>query len=328
MYGSDEHSFATGVKDELIRLPMGKSCCQLSELSALTQTLGHLTFRGGGRLGVTYRVDHAGIARRLFLLLKKQLNISPTLHFTQSTNQEGRKTCVLTLEDEDSKVLLTALHMMETDEDGQLHLKRTTPRHPMTRQCCRRAFFRGAFLGAGSVTNPEKGYHFEWKADDEVLPLTLERLLYKCDLPYHCYERKGRKVVYLKGAQQIADILTLMGATQTVLDLEDIRIRKQVRATATRVTNCDEHNSEKMLDAAQRQAEAIRIITLKRGLFTLPPALREVARLRREQPELSLAEIGQMLDPPVGKSGINHRMRRLMEIAEEIEKEEQGGEPS
>lgn len=328
MYGSDEHSFATGVKDELIRLPMGKSCCQLSELSALTQTLGHLTFRGGGRLGVTYRVDHAGIARRLFLLLKKQLNISPTLHFTQSTNQEGRKTCVLTLEDEDSKVLLTALHMMETDEDGQLHLKRTTPRHPMTRQCCRRAFFRGAFLGAGSVTNPEKGYHFEWKADDEVLPLTLERLLYKCDLPYHCYERKGRKVVYLKGAQQIADILTLMGATQTVLDLEDIRIRKQVRATATRVTNCDEHNSEKMLDAAQRQAEAIRIITLKRGLFTLPPALREVARLRREQPELSLAEIGQMLDPPVGKSGINHRMRRLMEIAEEIEKEEQGGETS
>ena len=322
MYGSDEHSFATGVKDELIRLPMGKSCCQLSELSALTQTLGHLTFRGGGRLGVTYRVDHAGIARRLFLLLKKQLNISPTLHFTQSTNQEGRKTCVLTLEDEDSKVLLTALHMMETDEDGQLHLKRTTPRHPMTRQCCRRAFFRGAFLGAGSVTNPEKGYHFEWKADDEVLPLTLERLLYKCDLPYHCYERKGRKVVYLKGAQQIADILTLMGATQTVLDLEDIRIRKQVRATATRVTNCDEHNSEKMLDAAQRQAEAIRIITLKRGLFTLPPALREVARLRREQPELSLAEIGQMLDPPVGKSGINHRMRRLMEIAKEIEKEE------
>ena len=328
MYGSDEHSFATGVKDELIRLPMGKSCCQLSELSALTQTLGHLTFRGGGRLGVTYRVDHAGIARRLFLLLKKQLNISPTLHFTQSTNQEGRKTCVLTLEDEDSKVLLTALHMMETDEDGQLHLKRTTPRHPMTRQCCRRAFFRGAFLGAGSVTNPEKGYHFEWKADDEFLPLTLERLLYKCDLPYHCYERKGRKVVYLKGAQQIADILTLMGATQTVLDLEDIRIRKQVRATATRVTNCDEHNSEKMLDAAQRQAEAIRIITLKRGLFTLPPALREVARLRREQPELSLAEIGQMLDPPVGKSGINHRMRRLMEIAEEIEKEEQGGETS
>lgn len=326
MNASEGHSFAVGVKDELVRLAPGKSCCQISELSALTQTLGHLTFRGGGRLGVTYRTDHAGIARRLFLILKKQLNLSPTLHFSQTTRQEGHKTCVLTLNDEDSKVLLTALHMMETDEEGQLHLKRTTPRHPMTRQCCRRAFFRGAFLGAGTVSNPEKGYHFEWKADDDVLPLTLERLLYKCDLPYHCYERKGKKVVYLKGAQQIADILTLMGATQSVLDMEDTRIHKQVRAKVTRATNCDEHNSEKMLDAAQRQAEAIRIITLKRGLFTLPPALREVARLRREQPELSLTELGQMLDPPVGKSGINHRMRRLMEIAEEIEKEEQEGE--
>lgn len=321
MYGSEGRSFATGVKDELIRLPLGKSCCLLSELSALTQTLGHLTFRGAGRLGVTYRVDHAGIARRLFQLLKKQLNLSPTLHFSQSTPQDGHKTCVLTLDDEDSKVLLTALHMMETDEDGQLHLKRTTPRHPMTRQCCRRAFFRGAFLGAGTVNNPEKGYHFEWKSDDDALPLTLERLLYKCDLPYHCYERKGKKVVYLKGAQQIADILTMMGATQTVLELEDTRIKKQIRASAARATNCDEHNSEKMLDAAQRQAEAIRTITLKRGLFTLPPALREVAKLRREHTELSLTEIGQMMDPPVGKSGINHRMRRLMEIAEEIERE-------
>ena len=322
MYGSDEHSFATGVKDELIRLPMGKSCCQLSELSALTQTLGHLTFRGGGRLGVTYRVDHAGIARRLFLLLKKQLNISPTLHFTQSTNQEGRKTCVLTLEDEDSKVLLTALHMMETDEDGQLHLKRTTPRHPMTRQCCRRAFFRGAFLGAGSVTNPEKGYHFEWKAEDETLPGILQKLLEKCNLPFHCYERQNKKVVYLKGAEQIQDVLALMGASNSYFFMQDTCMKKHSLAAATRAVNCDEHNGERMLDAAQRQIEAIKTISLRQGLFTLPPALREVAELRKEHSELSLADIGQMLDPPVGKSGINHRMRRLMEIAEKIKEEE------
>ena len=101
--------------------------------------------------------------------------------------------------------------------------------------------------------------------------------------------------------------------------MENIRIRKQIRASAARAANCDEHNSEKMLDAGQKQAEAIRMISLKQGLFTLPPSLREIARLRLENPDLSLKELGEMLDPPVGKSGINHRMRRLMEIAGEGE---------
>ena len=251
-------------------------------------------------------------------MLKKRLDVNPTLHFTQTSRLGGRRTCVLTLSGQDARTLLDALHMTETDENGQMHLKRTVPRHPMTRQCCRRAFLRGAFLGAGTVTNPEKGYHFEWKADDGHLPQVLEKLLEKCELPFHSYTRGGQQVVYLKGAQQIADALALMGAGQSVLQMENIRIHKQLRASAVRAANCDEHNGERMLDAAQKQAEAIRQISLKQGLFTLPPALRELARLRLENPDLSLKELGEMLDPPVGKSGINHRMRRLMEIAESI----------
>ena len=224
---------------------------------------------------------------------------------------------MLTLGGEDARTLLEALHMTETDENGQMHLKRTVPRHPMTRQCCRKAFLRGAFLGAGTVTNPEKSYHFEWKADDSHLPQVLGKLLEKCDLPFHTYERSGQQIVYLKGAQQIADVLALMGAGQGVMDLENTRIRKQLRAAAIRAANCDEHNGERMLDAAQKQTEAIRQLSLKQGLFTLPPALQELARLRLDHPELSLKELGEMLDPPVGKSGINHRMRRLMEAAGE-----------
>jgi DNA-binding protein WhiA len=253
------------------------------------------------------------------MLLKKRLNVNPTLHFTQTARMGGRKTCVLSLTGGDANTLLNALHMAETDEDGQMHLKRMAPRHPMTRQCCRRAFLRGAFLGAGTVTNPEKGYHFEWKAEDEHLTQVLGKLLEKSDLPFHTYTRNGQQVVYLKGAQQIADTLALMGAGQSVLQMENIRIQKQLRAAAVRAANCDEHNGERMLDAAQKQAEAIRQLSLKQGLFTLPPALREIARLRLENPDLSLKELGEMLDPPVGKSGINHRMRRLMEIAGEGE---------
>ena len=103
--------------------------------------------------------------------------------------------------------------------------------------------------------------------------------------------------------------------------MENIRIRKQLRAAATRAANCDEHNSEKMLDAGQKQADAIRMISLKEGLFPLPPALRETARLRMENPDLSLEELGKMSDPPLSKSAVNHRIRRLMEIAERIERE-------
>ena len=312
-------SFSSKVKEELLRQSLGKSCCSLSELSALTQTSGSLALRGAGRVQVTYRVESAALARRIFLLLRTRLDIVAKLHYVQNARLGGRRSCVLTLGDQDSQRLLLALHMMEQGEDGGVTLRRTAPRHPMTRQCCRRAFLRGAFLGAGSMTSPEKGYHFEWVADDGGLMKTIMRLLEKSDLPARAFERKGRQVVYLKGAQQIADALALMGASASVLDMENIRITKQMRADANRASNCDEHNSEKMLNAAEKQIDAIKLISIQRGLFTLPPGLQEIARLRLEHTSLSLTELGQLMTPPVGKSGVNHRMRRLMEVARDIE---------
>lgn len=312
-------SFSSTAKEELMRLPLGKSCCILSELSALTQTSGSLAFRGAGRIQVTYRVENAALARRIFLLLRTQLNIVAKLHFVQHTRLGGRRSCVLTLGDKDSQKLLIALHMMDEDEDGGITLRRTTPRHPMTRQCCRRAFLRGCFLGAGSMTSPDKSYHFELVAGDDSLRKTIARLMEKSGLPVQHYLRKGQHVVYLKSAQQIADILALMGASASVLEMENVRITKQMRAGANRASNCDEHNSEKMLNAADRQIEAIKLISIQRGLFTLPPALQEMARLRLENTSLSLTDLGQLMDPPVGKSGANHRMRRIMEVAKEIE---------
>ena len=319
MARDESQSFSAGVKDELIRMPMGKSCCQLSEIGALTQTSGHLSFRGGGRLTVTYRIGNTGAARRLFQLLKTRLNVSPTLHYTQTPQLGGQRTWVLTLDEGDSRTLLTSLHMAETDENGQMSLRRTVPRHPLTRQCCRKAFLRGAFLGAGTMSNPEKGYHLEWKAEDERLPETLKRLLERSGLPGHSYVRKGQTVVYLKGAEQISEVLALMGASRCMLKMENIRVNKQTRLRATRAANCDEHNGEKMLDAAQKQAEACRNISLRMGLFTLPPALQTMARARMENPDLSLAELGEMMNPPISKSAANHRLRRLMEIAGELE---------
>lgn len=315
-------SFSTTAKAELIRQPLEKKCCMIAEISALTQTCGSLGFQGAGKMSVTYRMENAALARRVFTCLKKCLDVAPQLHFVQSARLGGRTSCVLTLEDQDAQTLLIALHMMERDEEtGAAVLRHTSPRIQLTRQCCRRAFLRGAFLGAGSITSPEKGYHFEVVADDAGLCQTLVKTLEKSGLPAGTYERKGRSVVYLKGAQPIADALALMGASQAVMELENIRITKQLRGNINRASNCDDHNYNRTVDAAESQVEAIKLISIQRGLSSLPRGLREMAYLRLEHPATSLTELGQMLDPPIGKSGVNHRMLRLTHLAQEIEQE-------
>lgn len=312
-------SFSSQVKEELIRLPLGKPCCMLSELSALTQTSGSLTMHGMGRMLVSYRMESAGLARRVFRLLRVRLGLTPKLHFVQQTRLGGRRICVLTLGDEDSLRLMQALHMMEEDEAGLMSFRRASPRHPMTRSCCRRAFLRAAFLGCGSMNNPDRSYHLEWAAQDERLLRELTRLMEKSELPVHTYERRGVSVLYLKGAQQIADMLALIGAHSAMLSFENIRLQKQMHGKAVRMTVCDDNNIDRAGAAAEAQIAALRRLMESPVAETLPPALREAARLRLENPGLSLAELGQLMDPPVGKSGVNHRMRRLMALARDTE---------
>lgn len=315
-------SFSSTLKDELCRQELGKSCCMLSELAALYRTSGSLTFHGMGRVQVQYRVENTALARRIFRLLTMRMAITPRLHYVQHARLGGQRTCVLTIGDEDSQRLMLELHLIDKDEEGHVSYRRTIVRHHLTRQCCRRAYLRAAFLGAGTMTAPEKDYHFEITANEQGLVRELSRVLEKAELPVHTYTRKGQTVLYLKGAQQISDCLALMGASGSVFALEDVRIRKQARGAANRAINCDEHNSEKMLLAAQQQVNSIRWYTIAHGLRELPPALQEVARLRLENVDLSLTELGMQLDPPLSKSAVNHRMRRLMEIIHQAEEEE------
>ncbi len=314
-------SFSSNVKDELCRLPLGKSCCMLSELTALYRTSGSLSFHGMGRVQVQYRTENAALARRIFRLLRARLNITARLHYVQHAQLGGQKTCVLTVGDEDSRKLMLALNMIEEDEEGNVRYRRSTVRHPLTRQCCRRAYLRAAFLGSGTMSNPEKEYHFEVSTGDASLVRELSRLLEKSDLPVNTYQRKGATVVYLKSAQQVSDALALMGASGSVFAMEDIRIRKQARGAANRAINCDDHNFQRMLNAADAQVEGIRRYVIVKGMRSLPPALQEIAQKRLDYMELSLADLGQLFDPPLSKSAVNHRMRRLMEIVKAHEEQ-------
>ncbi len=311
-------SFSSQTKEELLRTPFDRECCLLSEVAALTQTSGSLGFLGGGHFSVTYQVEHAGTARRLFRMLKEGMKLSPKLHVVEHRRLGVRRTCVLTVEEEDAWKLLESLDMMKTEENGNRVLKHTHPHPQLNKQCCRKAYLRGCFLGAGSMTSPEKNYQMEWITQNESQAQALEKVLEKSDIHPSKKKRRDRTVLYLKSAQSIVDVLAMMGASQAVMDMENVRITRQIRGNVNRAANCDLHNTEKSMNASENQIRAINRIVESKGMDSLSPVLQELARIRLENPHLSLEELGPLLNPPVGKSGVNHRMRRIMAIAQSL----------
>ena len=182
----------------------------------------------------------------------------------------------------------------------------------------RRAFLREWFVSAGSISDPMKSYHFEIVCKEQAQAEVLKGLLNGYELDAKIADRKGSYVVYLKEGDQISDALALMGARGAVMTFQNARVRRDVRGSINRRVNCETANIKKTVSAAVSQIEDIRLIEEKRGLSSLPKNLREIAELRLEYPDTSLADLGGLLDPPVGKSGVNHRLRRIGDIAESI----------
>lgn len=186
------------------------------------------------------------------------------------------------------------------------------------RMCCKRAYLRGAFLAAGSLTNPEKGYHFEIVCEIEKQANIIMGILMDFGLKVKLVERKKYYVVYIKDGSMIVDALNVMGAHVSLMDMENVRILKDVRNAVNRRVNCETANLNKTVSAAVKQIEDIKYIEIEKGIKYLPENLRDIARIRLEEPELSLKDLGQMLNPPLGKSGVNHRLRKISEIANEL----------
>ena len=211
-------------------------------------------------------------------------------------------------------------------EEGHKALKLKDDEHGMPipdhilveRSCCKQAFVRGAFLAAGSLTNPEKEYHFEIALLSDELTSLIIKLIKDFDIEPKTVERKKYHVVYVKESQEIADLLILMGAHASLLDMENIRIIKDMKNRVNRRVNCETANLNKTVSAAVRQVSDIEFIEQTRGLKSLPDSLYEIAVLRLEQPDMALKDLGELLNPPIGKSGVNHRLRKISEIAEDI----------
>ena len=315
-------SFSSDVKKELLRIQPEKNCCMLAELSALTQTSASLRLSGGGRAKVVYETENPALAKRIFLLLKRRMEITPQLEFNRHKRLGGRRLSILTVPEADSHRLLIALRMIQESEAGAVF--KGVPRAAMTRRCCRAAFVRAAFLGAGSVTSPEQEYHLEFVSSDAKADV-LMKMLEKSGIESKKTARRDDEIVYLRRGDDVVSCLALMGAHKALLEMENTRIARDARNQANRARNCDEANLKKQLTAGARQAQAIMDYQERAGFSGLPPELLGIARARMEHPEASLEELGQLLSPPIGKSGANHRLRRLMALIQQNERQNGDG---
>jgi DNA-binding protein WhiA len=287
-------SFSSDVKEELAKQFSKSRHCQIAELAAMLALDGWANENG---TALDLHSDNYTLIQKYALLMQRVFEVD--IHYPLQAQDVRR--VLETLKWEPGQV--------GTDRASGLLLQNT---------CCRRAYIRGAFLAAGSISDPSKSYHFEIVCASMPQAMQLQELMNGFETDAKIVERKDRFVVYLKEGSQIVDMLNVMEAYVSLMNLENVRILKEMRNSVNRKVNCETANISKTVNAAVKQLEDIEKIRDTIGFDRLPAHLKEMALLRLEHPDAPLKELGGYLDPPVGKSGVNHRLRRLSEIADEI----------
>ena len=308
-------SFSSKVKEELYRPVSTARHCQLAELAAILHFCGSI---GSGKEGtfLQIRAENALVVRKSFTLLQKTFNISTETKVQREENGSGY---FLTVSDPGTgRRILQSTRFL--DSGGRLvsGLREPVSRMIIKNACCQRAFLRGAFLSAGSMSDPEKGYHLELVCGLLTQALQIRELLLGFEIEARIVRRKKYFVVYIKEGAGISDFLNVTEAHVALMEFENSRVVRDVRNTVNRRVNCETANIAKTVNAAARQVEDILWLQQRYGLENLPEGLRQMAQVRLEHPDAPLKELGAYLDPPVGKSGVNHRLRKLCELAESI----------
>ena len=309
-------SFSQRVKEETSKIIPETRHCALAELSAIFTASG-IFYPVDGRTVIGLRTENVLVAKTGFSLMKKLFGTAARVSVKERNQGHRGHLYTIVLEDaQAAEKMIRALKLEDAVSRMDLTV-RISDRNLLQSECCRKAFLRGVFLASGSLSDPEKIYHLELVADSVEFAEEIQDVMYTFGLNAKTVERKGRSVVYLKEGNQIVDFLGLIQASISLLNFENTRVLKDVRNNVNRSVNCETANLGKTISAAVRELHDIEKIDQLFGLDRLPGALREVAYARLQHPDISLKELGEMLDPPLGKSGINHRMRKIHEIAEE-----------
>lgn len=300
-------SFSGQIKEELAQVISSPRHCQLAELAALVQFCGHIEEDGS----LLVQSENPLVIRKCFTLLKKTFKIEAVAK-SQMQTQNYR----LFVTGEDAFRVLEALKICDTA--GHLMMRHLTDPVLIKNSCCKRAYLRCCYMAVGSMSDPYKSYHLELVCGLQAQAEQLLKILHDFSLDAKMIIRKKYHVVYMKEGENIADFLNITEAHKALMEFENTRIYKGMRNMVNRKVNCEAANITKTVNAATRQVEDIRLIREKMGLEGLPEPLRQMAYVRLENPQASLGELGKLLDPPVGKSGVNHRLRKLGELAKEL----------
>ncbi|WP_312045056.1 DNA-binding protein WhiA [Anaerotignum sp.] len=310
-------SFSSKVKQELFELFGNARHCNIAELAAIINICGQIRcFKDIFCLKI--QTENYLVAKKCFTLLKNTFNIKSEIFIKSGGRKRKSKVYVLILKDSDQVERLLRATGIWLTENGTTIIRNKMYPTVVSSICCRRAYIRGAFISVGSVNNPEKNYHLEFVLSSYELAIQLRDLVNTFDLDSKVVERKDHFIVYLKEGEQIVDLLNVIGAHIALMNLENVRIVKEMRNNINRKVNCETANLNKVVLAAVKQLEDITYIQQTIGLDKLAEQLEEVARLRLEYPDTSLKELGTYLTEPVGKSGVNHRLRKISNLAETL----------
>jgi len=292
-------SFSAEIKSELLKIIPDGRHCQLAEMAAIIYFCGVINVQKDKTPELTLTTENEAIKRKYFTLEEKAFNIKADIKNRHLATLDVLQALRLSHDGKKLRCL--------GEEISSLLIKNT---------CCRRAYLRSAFICIGSMSNPQSGYHLEFVFSHELQAKQLKDVLNGFSLDSKITKRKKYYVVYVKEGASIVDLLNIMGAHNALLRLESLRVEKEVRNLVNRKVNCEAANINKAVAAAARQIEDISYIRDKMGFTILPDNLRRIAELRLEYPDVTLQELGSLLNPPIGKSGVNHRLRKLSEIVQ------------
>ncbi|WP_149095406.1 DNA-binding protein WhiA [Paenibacillus terrae] len=305
-------SFAAQTKKELTMIE-SQPCCEKAELSALIRMLGSVQL-SNKRVILDVSTENAAIARRIYSLIKKHFQVHIELLVRKKMRLKKNNVYIVRIPS-GVQELLKDLYIVS---EGFMFTDGIN-RDIIRKNCCKRAYLRGAFMAGGSVNNPEgSSYHLEISSMYEEHCQALVDLANEFHLNARCIERKKGFILYIKEGEKIIELLSIIGAHQALFKFEDVRIMRDMRNSVNRIVNCETANLNKTIGAAVRQIENIKLLGREVGLETLPDKLREVAEIRLAHPDLNLKEVGEMLKGVVSKSGVNHRLRKIDEMADKI----------
>lgn len=305
-------SFAAQTKKELTLIE-ADNCCERAELSALIRMNGSVSV-SSRKVVLDISTENAAIARRIYSLLKKHYEIHVELLVRKKMRLKKNNVYIVRIP-AGVQEILSELKIVSEGFMFNLGIDKEMIRKP----CCKRSYLRGAFLAGGSVNNPEgSSYHLEISSMYQEHCEALVDLANKFDLNARCIERKKGFIFYIKEGEKIIEFLNIIGAHQALFKFEDVRIMRDMRNSVNRIVNCETANLNKTIGAAVRQIENIKLLQREVGLESLPEKLKEVAEIRLQHPDMNLTEVGEMLSGKVSKSGVNHRLRKIDELAEKI----------